>query len=114
MSIPVFGDGDKQKEEQKRVERMAQGEVPGFKSSRYTQEDKSQLQQNTQKMASKANDKEKGTFWTSGLIYALAAQRDAPYSAAGRLYMRKLSLNSRMRAAYARALIFKSIESAVE
>lgn len=112
MSIPVLGDDEKQQEEQKRIERIAKGEVPGMKSARYTKEDKSELKQNVSKMKGKADDKMKGTVWVSGLCYALAAQRDAPYSAAGRKYMRTMSLNTRMRIAYMRALAFNWMKEA--
>lgn len=114
MSIPVLGDGDKQKEEKKRIERIAKGEVSGMKSARYTQEDESQLKSDVSKMNGKAMDKDKGYVWASGLVYSLASMRDAPYSAANRKYMRVMALNARMRIAYMRALAFASIKKYTE
>ncbi len=111
MSIPVLGDNNKQKEEKKRIERIAQGEVAGMKSSRYTQEDESQLQGDVSKMQGKAKKKDGGDKWVSGLIYSLASLRDAKYSAANRKYMRAMALNARMRIAYMRTLAFDTIEA---
>lgn len=99
MSVPVLGDGSKQDEEQKRVERMAKGEVPGLKSSRYTIQDMGELMST---VASAGSDKKKQL----ALLYALAGLRDAPYSAAGRKYMRVACLNTRYRISYMRALMF--------
>lgn len=111
MSIPVLGDGDRQQEEKQRIERIAKGEVPGMKSARYTQEDESKLQGDVGKMNGKAMQKDGGETWASGLIYSLASMRDAPYSAANRKYMRAMALNSRMRIAYMRALMFGTMDA---
>lgn len=106
MSAPILGDGDKQQEEEKRVQRIAKGEVSGMKSARYTIKDKGELESLVGKMKGKATDPEKGMPYISGLIYALASKRDAKYSAAGRRFMRTMAINSRMRLAYMRALAF--------
>lgn len=110
MSVPVLGNGDKQEEEQKRIERIAKGEVSGVKSSRYTITDKGELASQVSSMNGKAKDKKKGKIFASGLYYALAAERDAKYSAAGRCYMRKTALSSRMRIAFMRSLMFSYLD----
>lgn len=102
MSAPVLGNVDKQDEEQKRVTRIAKGEVPGLRSSRYTVKDKTELEA---EVAANMDPKKK-----VGLLYALAGLRDAEYSAVGRCYLRRTALNSRYRIAYIRAIILDAIE----
>lgn len=114
MSVPILGDGDKQQEEEKRIQRIAKGEVPGMKSARYTVTDKGDIEGLVGKMKGKASNPDDGFPYISGIIYALASKRDAKYSAAGRIYMRKLALNTRMRLAYMRALAFAYMDESTK
>lgn len=101
---------DKLKEEMKRIDSIASGDVAGFISSRYATKDESELEDAIGEMEDKYSDGEKPQ-WMAGIIYAIAQLRDAKYSTAGRKYVRAMSLNSRSKTVYNRALIFGEAES---
>lgn len=94
MAAGVLGFKDNQEEIQKGVESMAKGETPGITSGRFTMSDMAGMQNSLQQVAKNPQ----------AVCYVLAGMRDAPYSAAGRCYLRRTALNMKHRIAYMRAL----------
>ena len=112
MSIPIAeSDVSKLEEEIKRITAIAKGETSGIISSRYTKEDEDTLQEAISTMEEKYGDGLRSLPWISGVIYAIAQVRDAKYTCMGRKFMRTMSLNTRAKIVYNRALIFGSAEA---
>lgn len=84
-----------QEETQKAADSIAKGETPGIPSGRYVAGEAATMQETLQKVAGNPQ----------AVCYVLAAMRDAPYSAVGRCYLRRTSLNMKYRIAYIRALM---------